>query len=209
MLSDKEYWEQGTKRFDENLQRFQRIIESFPEPRRTQVRAMFAGCFGDQFMTAPASTRRKYHNAFPSGLLDHSLRVVDNALRMTQAMAPYRWPQHRISFCALFHDLGKAGSPGKPYYTPQTDAFWEKRGQLWEVSKDEFMPNAEKSLYLLQLYGVTVDHEEALSIRLNDGMGSESNREYSFHEPDLSLFIHWADHFSMREEKRLDQVPVG
>lgn len=199
--TDEEYWKQGTDKLEEYHDMVASIIATFPEPRRSQVTKMMDGAIGEQFMTSPASTRRAFHYAFPCGLVAHSLNVVKQAVKLAEAMAPGRWPKEKVMFCALFHDLGKAGSPGKPYYIPQKDEWKAKRGESYEVSKDEYMPNAEKSLYLLQLHGVTVDHEETVAIRLNDGMGSDSNREYSFKEPDLALIIHWADHWASRVEK--------
>lgn len=199
--TDEEYWKQGTDKLEEYHDMVASIIATFPEPRRSQVTKMMDGSIGEQFMTSPASTRRAFHYAFPCGLVAHSLNVVKQAVKLAEAMAPGRWPKEKIMFCALFHDLGKAGSPGKPYYITNKDEWKRKKGEAYEVSKDEYMPNAEKSLYLLQLHGVTVDHEEAVAIRLNDGMGSESNREYSFKEPDLALIIHWADHWASRQEK--------
>jgi hypothetical protein len=67
------------------------------------------------------------------------------------------------------------------------------------------MPNSEKSLFVLQAFGIEVDHEEFVAIRLNDGMGPDSNKEYNFKEPDLALIVHWADYWSSRVEKQQNQ----
>lgn len=201
MQTEQEYWKQGTDKLDAYAQLVNAIIDSLPEPRKTQVEKMMAGPMGEQFMTAPASTRRAFHYAFPCGLVAHSLNVVRYSVQFAETFAPGRWPKWKVAFCALFHDLGKAGSPGKPYYVLTKEEWRRKKGEYYEVCKDEFMPNAEKSLYNLQLHGITLDWEETCAIRLNDGMGSESNREYAFYEPDLALIIHWADHWSSRQEK--------
>lgn len=199
--TDDEYWNQGTNKLEEYHEMVQSIISLLPEPRKSQVQKMMDGAMGEQFMTSPASTRRTFHYAFPCGLVAHSLNVVKYAMKIAEAVAPGRWPAWKIMFCALFHDLGKAGSPGKPYYVLTKEEWKIKKKECYEVSKDEFMPNAEKSLFVMQLHGITLDHEETVAIRLNDGMGSESNREYSFNEPDLALVIHWADHWASRQEK--------
>lgn len=201
MQTEDEYWKQGSDKIEEYHAMVMSIISLFPKERREQVEKMMSGPTGEQFMTSPASTRRNFHYAFPCGLVAHSLNVVKYAVKLAETLAPGRWPQWKVMFCALFHDLGKSGSPGKPYYIPTKEEWKRKRGEYYDVSKDEWMPNAEKSLFVLQLNGVVLDHEETLAIRLNDGMGSESNREYSFNEPLLSLVIHWADHFASRVEK--------
>jgi hypothetical protein len=200
-MTEDEYWRQGSDRLDEYIGMVNTIIDTFPEPRRTQVRKMMDGVMGEQFMMSPASTRRAFHNAFPCGLVAHSLNVVKYAVKLADTLAPGRWPRWKVMFCALFHDLGKAGSPGKPYYVPTKEDWKRRKGEYYDVCKDEWMPNAEKSLYNLQLHGITLDYEETVAIRLNDGMASESNREYSFREPDLALVVHWADHWASRQEK--------
>lgn len=200
-LTDDEYWKQGTDRLPEMLESVQAIIDSFPEPRRSQVQKMLDGPIGEQFMIAPASTRRIFHNAFPGGLVAHSLSVVRYAVKFAETLAPGRWPIWKVMFVALFHDLGKAGSPGKPYYVKSKDEWKLKKDEFYDVSKEEFMPNSEKSLYVMQMYGITLDWEETLAIRLNDGTGARGNENYAFHEPDLALVVHWADHWASKQEK--------
>ena len=181
------------------------IVSGFSIPRKGKVRSMLAGPMGEQFMTSPASSRRGFHNAFHCGLVDHSLNVVRNPLKIAQTLAPGRWSQEKLTFTALFHDLGKAGTPGKPYYIPVEDEWRLKKGEYFERNKEDFMPNSEKSLFVLQVFGIEVDHEEFVAIRLNDGMGPDSNKEYNFKEPDLALIVHWADHWSSRVEKQQNQ----
>lgn len=200
--TEEEYLKQGEARLEEYLTMVNTIIDSFPEPRRSQVRKMMDGKIGEQFMTSPASTRRNFHYAFPCGLVAHSLNVVKYAVKMAETLAPGRWPKWKVMFCALFHDLGKAGSPGKPFYVQTQEEWKRRRGEYYDVSHDEFMPNAEKSLYVLQLHGVVLDHEETVAIRLNDGMGPGENKPYEFREPDLALVVHWADHWASRQEKQ-------
>lgn len=200
-LSHDEYWNQGSSRLEQYERSVDNLINLFPDTRRELVRKMMASEVGEQFMTAPASTRRAFHNAFPCGLVAHSLNVVEAAIKLTETLAPGRWPLHKIVFCALFHDLGKAGSAGLPYYVPTRDDWKLRRNEFWEVSKHEFMPNSEKSLFILQQFGITLDHEEAVAIRWNDGPGGEGNSGYAFNEPDLALIIHWADFWASKQEK--------
>lgn len=200
-LTHEEYWKLGTDRLGSMDTALSELIWTFPSPRKELVEKMMRGPIGEQFMTAPASTRRAFHNAFPCGLLAHSLNVVKNALKLSETLAPKRWPQHKVIFCALFHDLGKAGFPGKPYYIPTKDDWKTRKNEFWDVSKDEFMPNAERSLFTLQQHGIQVDYEESVAIRWNDGPGAPGNSEYAFHEPDLALIIHWADFWSSKQEK--------
>jgi hypothetical protein len=194
------YWKQGTEKLEEYNEMVNNLIAIMPEPRRSQVKKMMDGPIGEQFMMAPASTRRSFHYAFPCGLVAHSLNVVRNAWKIADALWPGRWEKWQIAFVALFHDLGKAGSAGKPYYIPADD--WKrKKEEYWEVSKQEYMPNSEKSVWLLLKSGIDLSYEETQAIRLNDGMGPAENKPYAFKENSLSLVVHWADHAAMRMEK--------
>lgn len=202
-----QYWKQGTDKLADYVAEVDAIIGSFPEPRRSQVQKMLDGPLGEQFMTAPASTRRAFHYAFPCGLIAHSLGVVKNAISIAEALWPGRWKKSQIAFVALFHDLGKAGSAGHPYYIP-ADEWKRKRDEYWEVSKDEWMPNSEKSIWLLLKNGIDISYEEMQAIRLNDGMGPAENKCYSFKETELSLVVHWADHAAMKMEKEQDSGAI-
>lgn len=200
MTSD-EYWGQGTRRLEQYYTAVTGIVDSFPEPRRSAVRAMLDGPLGEQFMTAPASTRRSYHNAYPCGLVAHSLTVATNAAKIAQTLAPGRWSLPQLMFCGLFHDFGKAGSPGSPYYLETREDWKRRKEEYYDVSQVEWMPNSEKSVWLLQSHGVVLTHEEYAAIRLNDGMAPAENKPWGFKEPDLALVIHWSDHWSMRAEQ--------
>lgn len=191
----------GTRQLEQYHSLVSGIVESFPEPRRSAVKRMLDGPIGEQFMTAPASTRRSYHNSFPCGLVAHSLNVATNAVKLADALAPSRWHRGTVLFCALFHDLGKAGSPGSPYYVPTTEDWKRRREECYEVSRRDWMPNAELGLWTLSNAGVTLSHEEYAAIRLNDGPGAPENRPWDFRVPHLALVIQWADHWSMEQEK--------
>lgn len=204
-LSNSEYFKQGDALLEGAVKRVKELIKTFPSPRREAVQQMLDGQMGLQFMTAPASIKRSFHNAFPHGLLLHSLNVVDAALKISSALAPGRWPIEKLTFCALFHDFGKSGSLCNPYYIECQERWKLERGEFYTVNKNEFMPNSERSCWLLQKFGILLEYDEFAAIRLNDGMGPRENQAWSFHEPELALIIHWADHWAMRLEKSLDQ----
>ncbi len=203
-MTDDDYWQQGTKRIEEHVRAVNEIVDLLPAPRRKHVKDMIESPLGGEFFVAPASTRRAYHNAFPAGLVEHSLNVVRNAVSIAETIATGRWPAAKIMFCALFHDLGKAGDGRHPYYV-LTDSRWKsERGEHYEVNREtgfQFMPPTDMSLYLLQSHGITLDVEEYLAIRLSDGPAADGNAGFAFNEPDLSVIINMADTWAMRQEK--------
>lgn len=204
-MNDTEYWERGTRDLESNIARVTSIIELFPEPLSGQVQKLLEGPVGSAFFTAPASTRRSFHYAFPGGLLAHSLNVVQNTMKIYRGLCPDRWPEWKVMFCALFHDLGKAGDGERPYYM-QTKSQWKaEKGEYYELNTAfPFMPSSELGLYVLAKHGIVLDLEMHLAIRLNDGPAATGNQDYSFLEPDLAVLVNMGDNWSMRQEKRED-----
>lgn len=200
-ISSEQYWSQGTRKLDDYHRAVTAIVAMQSQPRQDSLRRMLDGPLGEQFMTAPASTRRAYHSAYPCGLVAHSLTVAFTAAKLAETLAPGRWKPAQLMFCGLFHDFGKAGSPGNPYYVPTTEEWKRRREENYEVSDDEFMPSSEKGVWLLQRCGVILEHEEYAAIRLNDGIGVPENKGWNFREPDLALVVHWADSWAIRTEK--------
>ncbi len=200
-LTEDEYYNQGTKKLEQYIAAVNSIISLIPEPRRSLLDKMMKSELGSQFMTAPASTKRGFHNAFPCGLVAHSIDVVSTGIKIANLLYPNRWPTWKIAFCCLFHDFGKAGSPGKPYYVPVGEDWKRKKGEFFDVSQEEWMPNSQKSLYNMQISGIVLDYEETVAILLNDGAGPVENKQWGFHTPDLALVVHWADHRQMLQEK--------
>jgi hypothetical protein len=200
-ITDEEYQKQGEKQLPDMVDELNELVAHFDKKRKKQVESLLESELGQQFMTAPASTRRKFHNAFSCGLLEHSLRVVRNALSIHAAVWNNMYDKQSVVFSALFHDLGKAGAPGKPFYLPQTDQYWVKKGEFYVINQEEFMPNSERSIYTLASLGIEMTYEEMQAIRLNDGMGPKENSGWSFKETPLALIVHHADHSSMIQEK--------
>jgi 23S rRNA maturation-related 3'-5' exoribonuclease YhaM len=68
------------------------------------------------WLTSPAST--KYHLNKEGGLLEHSVGVAETLLQLRAALAP-EISEESCVIVGLFHDIGKVGMPGKPYYLPE------------------------------------------------------------------------------------------
>lgn len=180
------------------------LIDIMPEPRRAGVKAMMAGPTGDFYFEAPASSHEEYHSCYPGGLAQHSLNVVRNLKRFAQALCPGRYPDHQLAFVGLFHDLGKAGDGVRESYVPNKDQFQRNKGRLYSFDPAcVWMPSSERGLYILQKHGIQIEAEEYLAIRLNDGQYTRENEPYRGKEPELALLLHWADHWSARQEKKV------
>ncbi len=128
-------------------------------PRKPQVLA-----FKDfieretSWLTSPASTR--FHLNIERGLLLHSVGVTYNALGIRSLLAA-DVPDESVVIAALFHDLGKVGYPGKPYYL-RNDVQWEvtKRNRTYKVNPEATTMNlAVRSLYLISNRVELTEHE--------------------------------------------------
>ena len=190
---------------DETMKRAELVValvNKQPEPRKALLNEMMAGPIGAEFMVAPASARVEHHCCFEGGLVFHSLNVVKNLRKIASCMAPCRWTEETLTFCGLFHDLGKVGDGERPYYVQNTSDWHLKKGIRYDYDKKcKYMPVQERSLFLLQKSGITMSEEEYLAIRLHDGMYLDENRVYAMREPDFALLISWADRWSTSEEK--------
>ena len=157
------------------------------------------------WLTSPASTR--FHLNIERGLLLHSVGVTYNALKIKKFLDP-DISDESIVISALFHDLGKVGYPGKPYYLPNDNA-WEieKRGIIYKINPDVTTMNlATRSLYLIS-NRVKLTEEEAQAIVAHDGIypvsGGVNNLDYHHKECRLQMIVHFADKWTAAvEEKR-------
>jgi hypothetical protein len=155
------------------------------------------------WLTSPASTR--YHLCVEHGLLIHSVGVTYNALKIKDLMAP-DITDESVIVAALFHDVGKLGHPGKPYYLPN-DNRWEieKRGMAYKVNPEVVAMNlAVRSLHLVSKF-IPLTEEEAQAIVAHDGLypvnGGVVNLEYYQRECRLTMILHFADFWTAAVEE--------
>ena len=155
------------------------------------------------WLTSPASSR--FHLNIEHGLLVHSVGTTYNALKIRDSIAP-DLQNESVVISALFHDLGKIGLPGKPYYLPN-DNKWEveKRGMTYRINPGLVTMNiAVRSLYLISKY-VPLTEEEAQAIVAHDGIypvsGGVNNLDYHHKECRLQMIVHFADKWTAAVEE--------
>jgi hypothetical protein len=127
------------------------------------------------FYTAPASS--KSHGMYESGLLEHSLDVYGNLLKVNMAFNLQFKPDAMI-VSSLLHDLCKAN-----FYKPDTrnvknsDGTWS---QVPYFSIDDKMPlgHGEKSVIIAQQY-IPLTIDEIMAIRWHMGGFDDTGRSYS------------------------------
>ena len=146
------------------------------------------------WLTSPASTR--YHLAEERGLLKHSVGVAETLLKFREFLAPTISEESCI-IVGLFHDVGKLGVPGKPYYLPNDNAWMVKnKGICYKINPDVVtMGLAIRSLYLILQY-IPLSEAEAQAITYHDGQYIDDNKIVAQKEEPLTLLLHWADYWT-------------
>lgn len=188
----------------------EKILSNFEEYRslleKTGTRAEAAlnmvDSLGERLVMCPASARVDYHNCFPGGLVDHSLRVLKNCLSLMKAF-DWKLSKESVIIGTLFHDLGKVGDHVNSYYVPQTDSWKrDKLGELYTYNRSmQYMSVPHRGIFLCQHYGVKLTEDEMLAILLNDGQYDEANAKYKLKEPALADAVHMADLIATKYEK--------
>ena len=168
----------------QNWNDLEKIIETkFSKERTPKLKAMYAK-LQDRMMMAPASGIVHYHNCFAGGYVDHVLRVIDCAKRIDSQWeimgAEVTHTEEELIFSALNHDLGKVGDMTNDYYIPNPSEWHRKnQGQLYKANPETpFALVPDRSLFLLNQFGIKYSYNEFLGIKLHDGMYDDSNKPY-------------------------------
>jgi len=142
--------------------------------------------------TAPASTR--FHESYPGGLMDHSVKVWDELIRLLKAYPEVKVTAETAAICALLHDVCKAG-----LYTQELRNKKDETGRWIQVPfytvKEQFCfgGHGSKSVYLIQKYMQLTDAE---STAINCHMGAEVGNHAvydAYRQWPLAFLLHAAD----------------
>jgi len=193
------------EQIEQNYNKFRSLCEKLGD--RSEFALRLVDSLGEKLALCPASSRMDYHLAIPGGLVDHSLRVLQNALLYTKT---FDWsiPKDSLIIACLFHDIGKLGLPDNngnfvDYYVPQeSDWHREKLGEMYKHNKElAYMKTPQRSVFLCQYFGLSLKTNEYLAILLNDGFSLDDNKSYCLKEPLLAHVVMNADYISTRQEK--------
>ena len=118
------------------------------------------------YFIAPASTQ--FHGAYEGGLVDHSLAVYDNLIKMTQTFGIEARADSMI-IIALLHDLCKTNFYKKGFRNRknETTGQWEKV-EVYEIDDQMPLGHSEKSIIIIQQF-IKLTKDETLSIRWHMG----------------------------------------
>lgn len=207
--------EQIQEQYDLHIKIINKYI--LDDKRRAKILKMIED-MGDNYVLSPASGKAWYHGAYPGGYLVHINNVVRFAVMemnlYKKAGGKVDFTEEELIFAALFHDLGKLGDGEKPNYLVQENEW--RRNNLQEMytnnSELDFMLIPDRSLFILQKYGIELSKKEWLAIKLHDGLFEETNKPYYIsYNPDSRLksnivsILHVADYLASRQEFDVEQ----
>lgn len=144
------------------------------------------------FFTAPASA--KYHGAFESGLLMHSINVCAE-LRLDPNSKVY--PTETLIIVALLHDICKANCYRTEKRNVKENGGWVEK-QIYVFEDELPLGHGEKSLYLASKF-IKLSDEEAAAIRWHMGAfdcafrGGDWGLNAAYEKYPLAVLLHMAD----------------
>ncbi len=150
------------------------------------------------FLKSPAST--KYHLCKEGGLLEHSINVAENLLKIKNTLAPEITDESCV-IVGLLHDLGKAGMPGNPQYIKNEPT---EKQKMWGYPASipysfntnlTYLSVPVRSLYLINSR-FPLTEVEAQAIVYHDGQYVDDNKSVATKEEKLLLCLQYADTWS-------------
>lgn len=195
-----------------------KIIKTYLTGDRKDLVLKMIEDLGENYLLSPAAGKTWFHGAYPGGYLVHVNNVVRFAIMelnlYRKAGGKIDFTEEELVFAALFHDLGKVGDGQKANYLPQENEWFRKNRQEVFVNNPDldFMLIPDRSLFVLQKYGISVNQKEWLAIKLHDGLFEETNKPYFLsYSPDSKLksnivsILHVADYLASRQEADTEQ----
>ena len=161
------------------------INNTFTGDRLEKLNKMYDD-FEDRMIVAPASGKAAFHNAMVGGYVEHILHVVKMSQQIRDVWesneAKINFTNEELIFAALHHDLGKVGDlEGNDYYIVQDNDWRVKNmGEIYTHNTDisTYMTVTDRSLFILQHYGIEMSEWEYLGLMLTDGLYEDANEKY-------------------------------
>ena len=191
-----------TEEYSKIIDSFNRVIESIKNDEvRTAMDSLFSQ-YGERFFAAPASTKLEFHNCFPGGLAEHTLRVYAIAMDLSKKYGK-GVSSDSIAVAALLHDFGKIGNETQDFYVPKNSTWHEEKlGLFYEINKDmPYLEHEHMSLYMAHKHGVPLTQDEYQAILVHNGPYMPAFEPYKFRTCTLSELVHQADMLATKVEK--------
>lgn len=174
----------------DNIIRFETLCR---DVQRDGMRELLEWLRGTDYFTAPASTR--FHGAYSGGLLQHSLNVYDELVRLLKVYPEVIIDKDSVIIASLFHDLCKVNSYGVEQRNRKNkDGQWEKYDVYVRKESFCFGGHGSKSVYLVQKFMKLTDEEAvAINCHMSAFDGDMSNVGSAFSQYPFAWLLSVAD----------------
>ena len=203
------------QQIEQNWNKLRNIIQDTFEGERLDNLNKMYDHFEDRMCMAPASGKEHFHYAHVGGYVEHVLHIIDYSKQLKGVWetngATINFTDEELIFAAMHHDLGKIGDlEGNDYYIIQDNDWRVKNmGEVYTHNENisSYMNVTDRSLFILQHYGIEMSEWEYLGLKLADGLYEDANEKYlKGYNPAWSLksniayIIHQADMMATHTE---------
>jgi hypothetical protein len=121
---------------------------------------------GDRILMCPAEPRNDSPGCEPGGLVQQAITVAKGMKKLNDGFSMGATTES-ILLVGLFHEIGKIGNLDEPYFVPEEEGWRrDKLGAFYKPNERlSRMTIPERSLFLLNHYGVKLAEEEFMAIR--------------------------------------------
>lgn len=183
------------QQIQENFDTFHDLCKELGD--RTEGALALVEHFAERLAMAPAAASPKYAGAYHGGLIATNLQTLQNASDMVKTYDLDVKKSSLILSC-LFHNIGVLGTKDMDLYMEQENEWRrEKLGEMFAFNDSiSFMTIADRSTFLLQQFGINLEEDEYLAIRL----ANWDNRRYHWLEPQLAFVVYAASRLTSYSE---------
>lgn len=177
----------------ENKEEFMSLVRQI---KRDGIENLITWLESSDFFAAPAS--RQYHGSYAGGLLQHSLNVYHELLRLLQAfpeVASQIRSEDTVKIISLFHDMCKVNFYGTEKRNRKNeDGVWESYDAYKIDEKFKYGGHGAKSVFIVQNF-MRLLPEEAVAIHCHMGAfdGNAQSVGSAFEAYPIAWLLHVAD----------------
>ena len=195
------------EQIQENYEKLVTIVKEEFSGERLEKSLILLEQFADRIATAPASSINYFHGCYVGGYVVHVLKVIECAKKFYEAWGELNserrgYTFNELIFSAFYHDLGKIGDLEYDNYIPN-ESEWHIKNQGKVFVSDPNISNMsipDRSLWLLQKFGIQISMNEWIAIKVHDGLYLPENGVYlnQFSQEkrlktNLPIILHQAD----------------
>ena len=169
-----------------------RFIELMSRVEREGISDLMQWLEASDFYRAPASTR--FHGSYEGGLLEHSLNVYDEAVRILSAYPEIDVPEEALILSTLLHDACKINMYAvEKRWRKDDDNIWEQYDTYKHEEKLNYGGHGSKSVFVISHFiKLTTLESVAINCHMSswDGNMSVGN---AFTQFPFAWIVHVAD----------------